>query len=455
MRAVKRALVEFLALPGAIVAGFILLAVVAYAIEQLDITWLAPARTMLARHGFGNATATSTLLGGIAAGLITVTSITFSLLLIAVQQSAAALTSQVFDQFLRRRLNQVFFGFFVGLSLYALLLLATVRPDFNPVLGATVALVLTAVALCCLIVLIYVTIDQARPAVVVKAIHDHTLAARRNQQALLRETRLLPTLDGRPSMPVRARADGYVTAIQVGAIHTAIGQDQQTEVVLRVATGSYVAFDDPIATVVSSDERATAIAGAVRRAVVLDRVRDFDHDPAYGIQQLAHIAWRSVSTSQQNPSPGLLVVDALRDVLARWSAEPDLAEIERSSTSPVVYADDVVAEIMDAFESIAVVASESMQHQTFAAVTAAVATMLSRLPVEYRSRAEDLVLRLLPALGDFVLTAPLDDALSTLAAAFAALDLDETATAVRAAHAGLARSVGTLNSRATRVPTDA
>jgi uncharacterized membrane protein len=85
---------------------------------------------------FADAKATSDLLGTIASSIITVTSITISVLLLAVQQAAGSLTHQVFDQFLRRRQNQFHFGFFVGLALYTLVTLATVGESFNPVLGA-------------------------------------------------------------------------------------------------------------------------------------------------------------------------------------------------------------------------------------------------------------------------------------------------------------------------------
>jgi hypothetical protein len=88
-----------------------------------------------------------------------------TLLLLIVQQSASTMTTQVFDQFLRRRSNQMYFGFFVGLAVYTLITLATVDEPFNPVFAATLAFVLTVIALFLLIVLFYATIHQKRPPV--------------------------------------------------------------------------------------------------------------------------------------------------------------------------------------------------------------------------------------------------------------------------------------------------
>src|SRR5947209_5388449 len=95
-----------------------------------------------------------------ATSVVTVTSITFSVLLLAVQQTASALTPVVFDQFLRRTANQVYFGFFVGLSVYSFLILAMGRQNPAPVYGAALTLLLIVVAMRVLLLLFHGRIDQ-------------------------------------------------------------------------------------------------------------------------------------------------------------------------------------------------------------------------------------------------------------------------------------------------------
>ena len=188
--------------------------------------------------------------GTIATSLITVTSITFSLLLLAVQQGASALTNQVFDQFLRRRGNQFYFGFFVGLSVFALSNLVTTSRSHRPIFGALIAAVLTAVALCLIVVLIYTTIDQMRPSMIVKAIHGHVLKAREAQLSLLRATRR-PAFSKAPMVLRRIVSEhqGYVTSIEVDRIARAVAGDRDgsaggIEVELLVVIGSNVAYHD-------------------------------------------------------------------------------------------------------------------------------------------------------------------------------------------------------------------
>jgi hypothetical protein len=449
---VRRAFASFLALPTAVIACFGLLAIGTYWLDRSGWTWLEPIRDFMRDHVFGSEQSTANLLATIAGGVITITSITFSLLLLALQQSAGALTHDVFDQFLRRRANQVYFGFFVGLTLYSLIVLISVDPPFNPVIGASLALVLTIVALYILLLLIYACISQMRPNEIVRAIHDMTLKARDRQQPLIMRTRRSATFSQMPATVVRASRDGFVSGIDLDAIATGLDQARgSVEVSYLQSIGSYVAFQDPIAEIRGErGEELAALGDCVAGATAIRQDRDVDTDPAYGIDQLATIAWRSISTSQQNPSPGIAAVNALHDLLARWSSSN---EPERDDPPlPDVYLDNVMASAFGALESLTVVASESMQHQTYAAILNAIAVLFERLCPAERQRAEDLVLRSLSGLGDQILTRALDDALAALAESLDEGGALDTARAVRVARNQLAESIGRLNSRSTRVP---
>lgn len=452
---IRRAFAEFLTVPTLIIAGFLLLAAGSYALDHLEWGSAGPIRAFMREHIFRNAKATGDLLDTVASGLITVASITFSMLLLAVQQSAASLTNQVFDQFLRRRINQAFFGYFVGLALYALIILATVDEPYNPVYGATFALLLTIVALFLLIVLLYTTIDQMRPVVIIEAIHDHTLRARERHQSFLRNVRCSPRGDRPVGALIRAIKHGYVVQIDADAIAGAVEQiPGESEVVLLVSVGSFVGYRDPVAEIRSgSTGDYEALQQPVREAIHLELQRDLDRDPAFGVEQLHMIAWTSISTSKSNPYPGLLVIRSLRDLLARWSAA-DIASGEGDRphrAPPVIYCDDIPGQLMDAFESLAIVTSESMQHQTMAEILRTFVTLFDRLPPVLQRRTEELLLRVVSSLGDHVLGAELDSSLSALVRTLDAAGRTDTAAAVEVARQELSTSVGRLISRSTRV----
>ncbi|MGH7445089.1 MAG: DUF2254 family protein [Longimicrobiales bacterium] len=325
-QAVRRAFAEFLWFPTAIVATFLALAAAFFVLERADLAWLQPIRDVLRTNLFTGAESTADLLSTIAGSLITVTSITISLLLVALQQAAGSLTFEVFDQFLRRRYNQFYFGFFVGLALFALITLATVNDPFNPVLAASFAFLLTIVALLLLIVLLYTTINQMRPVEIIEAVHHLTLGARDRQLPFVRRTRRHARAtgadsSGQPTVSINADAHGFVTRIDLDQIESCLATTEgAVEVELDIAIGTFVGFGDTIARIrVGPSADARALADATRGAIRLERRRDIMADPAYGIEQLETIAWTSISTSKSNPAPGLLTIQSLRDLLARWA----------------------------------------------------------------------------------------------------------------------------------------
>ncbi len=447
---IRRSFAEFLTIPTIVIVVFLLLAAGSYVLESAEVGWLQAARENLSIHVFADSQATSALLGTIAGGVITVTSIIISLLLVALQQSAASLTNQVFDQFLRRRINQFYFGFFVGLSLFSLVTLATVTESFNPVFGASLAFLLTVIGLYILLLLLYTTINQMRPAVIIEAIHAHTLNARQYQRSLILKTRRSSRASGPIRRPVKAQRHGFVTGIDIDALGAAARDlGDEAEVVLRVSMGSYRAFEDVVADIKARTvEETKKLEEAVQAAVHFESQRDIMCDPAYGVEQLEMIAWTSISTAKSNPASGLLIIQSLRDISARWSVEDN--EAPKQEPFSVVYTDNVFPRLMDAFETLAVVSYDSMQHQSFAEVIHALAVMFDRLPPAQQRRAEDTILRIISALGEFVLTAELDSTLSALAEALNNCARTSTASAVQAAQDQLRRSIGKLHSRATR-----
>lgn len=442
----RRAITEFLAVPAATVVLFIGLAVAMYVLDRAPVGALEPTRAFLERHFLVDPETAGVLLGTVAGGVITVTSITFSLLLLAVQQSAAAFTSQVLDQFLRRRLNQFYFGVFVGIALYALVTLATANTRVVPIFGSVVALVLTLVALATLVLLLYSTLNQMRPNRIVEAIHDLTLLARERQRPLLGRTRAAAAFPhASVTTRVLAETNGYLTGVHLGRIANAAAEARgRVEVSLLVSVGAYVCFHDMVAEVrAEHDDDARTLAAAVHHALAFERQRNLTIDPAYGVTQLATIGWTSVSSAKSDPAPGLAAVRNLRDLLARWSEESVERDVRDGTPNgappvPLVYRDDVLEGVLGALESVAVAAAESRQHQTCAEVARALAQMADRIPPPTRPSAERVIRVLLATLGDHLSTAGLDHALARLAEAAAAMSHGETAGAVRRARADLA-----------------
>lgn len=415
-----RAFASFLGIPIAVVLLFLALAIATYQVDSAiskDMVKESSALEFL-EGLFGDRGATRTLLATLASALITVTSITFSLLLLAVQQGAASLSNQILDQFLQRRANQFYFGFFVGLSLFTLLALATTRDLHHPIFGTVLAISLTIVALCMMLVLIYTTIGQMRSGEVIGAIAAMTKTARRKDVAILRKTSAGPARESAPKLCCRADRAGTVLNVNVEAVADALAKAViDGQAVVRATKGSYVARGDPLVEIRSTGQLdrkdAERLEQSVRCAFDVGSGRPVKETAVIGIHQLATIAWISASSARSNPQPAVITCRALTDLAWEWTVE----ECERDHESRVVYPDEAVQRCLSALESIAVAATESMQHQTLAEVYDSYARLLDRVSGPVRKQIERAVMLSLSGIEDHVPTTRLLDALDGLACA--------------------------------------
>lgn len=444
----QRAFGEFLTVPSVVIVIFLGLAGVMIWLDQIRLEHHWPSIVP------GSHDSIQTLLGTIATSIITVTSITFSLLIVAVQQGAAALTSQVYDQFLRRRANQVYFGFFVGLALYCLVTLAAVHPNYTPVYGALVGFILTIVALYLLILLIYSTIDQMRPVMIVKNIREHIERARASQAELLSSTwaHLPATFEPTRTVRLTSNEPGYLTHVDIGALREiAERRVGATAVVVLRSIGDHLSPGEEVLEAHLRLDRSNCEAPELLlTALRLDDQRDLDTDAGYGIEQLTTIGWTSTSTAKSNPQPGMLACWNLQDLVGRWYGPTSELPRRCEQGLPIVYTDRVPVDLLRAFESLVVVASESMQHQTLATIYRALEFTLRYVPSDIANTVGEITSRSLSALADHVPTGDLEESVKRLENALDARGLSQAGQQLRVAWKDLANSIGSLHSRATR-----
>lgn len=379
-----RSLFEFIAVPALIVVAFVILA---EAIDWLDNhagpmhSW-SPLRRWLAQY-VGDTQSAIGVLTAIAGSLFTVTSITFSILILAVQQGATVLNSQIVDHYLRRSSNRAWFGFFVGISLFALITLVQTTHTRAPIFGVMMSTILGAVALFALILLIYGTIDQMRPATLIEAMVDTAIAARQCQLPLLTASKA-PNGQATGTV-VPAPLGGHLARVNISALQALLAKHPDLRIAIHPAIGDFVTIGHPLASLSHADDDIVQTVGA---AMVLTRKRDIADDAGYSLHHLHTIGWTAISTARSDPAVGSIAVQALRDLAVAWQQNPPRA----SSDARLTYDDRLPLQLVDTIESLMVASSESRQHQTMALILDTLAAILPVMP-DVQRRAMPGVMR--------------------------------------------------------------
>jgi uncharacterized membrane protein len=409
----RRSLREFLALPLAMVIGFIALAVLTSVLDRSDARWLRPVEQVLS--AVVPASENQAMLRTVGPGVLTLMTITFFLLLTLVHRMADVFTWVVVEPFLLRRTNQAFFGYFAGLSVYYVIVVGVVTPD-NAVFSTAAALVLSVVALIGLVVFGYLVLDQLRPPSVVESIVRLTLRTRADSQARLRRVRDEPMLVNLPATTVRAECSGYLVRIDFEALARAADSvPGAAEIELCARLGNHVVTGSDLAAVrAERDTDRERLAEAVLDALRCGRERQLDRDPVYGVHQLSSIGW--AAATQRDPEAAVVAVDGLHTLLSMWAQKSSRGSepADDGGVLPVVYRDTTIPEVLSALASIAVGAIEGGQHQTCAQALNVFAMTLPRLSPDLQRVALGQVRRTLPTATSHPYTAELERALTTL-----------------------------------------
>ena len=279
----------------------------------------------------GGAETARSVLSSIAGSLITATSLTFSLTVIALQLASSQASPRVLRLFARDPQVHWTLAAFLGTFAYSLTVLRSVRsetgdiPEFVPRISVTVAFALTLVSVLMLVFFLAHLAAQLRVETMLKEIHaetDHTidLVGDRNADAPAYTHPIPPPGD---AQPVTATSSGFITGedlnslVQSAASH-GIVIHQSKRVGDNVLTGTPIAFFSSREG--RADEIDDSIHDAVRSAYAIGYERTASQDVDFGVQQIQDIALRALSPGVNDPTTAVHALGHLGAITSRMLA---------------------------------------------------------------------------------------------------------------------------------------
>ena len=318
---------SFWFIPALVVA---LAAALALGAVELDA---AVGDAALAKHPrlFGaGAEGTRQLLSAIASSTITVAGVVFSITIVALSLTAAQYSPRVLRNFMRDRANQLVLGIFVGIYVYCLLVLRTIRGGEDAFVPGISMLGGVGFALIGIGVLIFFIHHIAT------SIQVSEIAARvaRETVAALAEQHGRPGGQADPQAPalpdqmswraVPALATGYIQAFEKGRLLD-YARDRRCTVRMERAAGDFVVAGEMLLSVAGADPDEAQVKH-LNRASAINTYRDVAQDPAFGVQQLVDIALKALSPGINDTATARNSLDYLTAILFEAARHPQAAE---------------------------------------------------------------------------------------------------------------------------------
>jgi len=276
----------------------------------------------------GSADAARQILTAIAAALITVVGLVFSILIVALTLASTQFGPRILRNFIRDRGVQVTLGTFVATFFYVVLTLGSVshgsRGDFVPHVSITVSLGLTLIDVGVLVYFInHVARSIQLPEVIASIAGDLTDAI--EAEYSVATTRCAPISAAgdllsrleEEGAPVEATTSGY---LQFVGYSTLVGIAVETDAVIQLLyrPGHFLVRGLPLARVWPADAAAD-VARGLEQAHVTGASRTLRQDLAFAIDQLVEIAIRALSPAVNDPFSAMSCIDWLGDALCRMT----------------------------------------------------------------------------------------------------------------------------------------
>ena len=272
-----------------------------------------------------------TLLSAVAASMITVTGVTFSVMIVAFTLASSQFTPRLLRNFMRDVGNQVVLGIFIATFAYCLWILRVVGAppgNFIPRISVTCAFGLTMVSIGALVYVIHHAAALIQAQAIIAAI------GRELDQALdplypegvgvspgAEQHHELPADFASGSVDVCAKRSDYIEAIDGdGLIAFAMKHDLLLELAYR--PGDFAVEGEVIARAYPRERVTAEIMQSIQDAFVFQPQRTQTQDPEFVLGELVEIAVRALSPGINDPATAVLCVDRLSAALARVAARP-------------------------------------------------------------------------------------------------------------------------------------
>lgn len=275
------------------------------------------------------------LLGTVAGAVITVTSLVFSLTVVALQLAASNYSPRLLRSFVRDLGNQVVLATFLATFAYSYAVLRTIRAGtdggdpFVPSLAVDLLLFFVLASIAALVYFIHHLTQSIRVERILDAVLDETMEIiERAEEASVRVPREpLPDVPA-AAVPLPALRSGDVQALELDQLAR---RAEKADVIVRLrpAVGDHIVKGTKLAWVWPraggrrlSSEEVRHIAHALEDGMQVGRERTMQQDVAYGVRQLVDIALRAISPAVNDPTTAGQAVDRLGVILGALIVRP-------------------------------------------------------------------------------------------------------------------------------------
>ena len=268
-----------------------------------------------------------TIVSVIAAGLISITVFSFSMVMVVLNQAASQLSNRVIDRLIGNKLQQFVLGFYIGTIIYSLLLLSSIRDVesgvYVPALSTYLLILLAVIAIFLFVFFLHFITQSIKYSVVIKRIFTETKQSLEHYCHLKVEPGLVPLSEGQT---VTAYKSGIFESFSRKEMVSLL-QENSCTISFMVFRGEFILKDVPLFSISHQREEISEdIIQKINEHISIVDEESVRHNFSFGFRQLTEVAIKALSPGINDPGTAVQSVRALIELLSyRMKHFPDNA----------------------------------------------------------------------------------------------------------------------------------
>jgi uncharacterized membrane protein len=256
-----------------------------------------------------------TILSATSTSLLTMTTITFSSVLVVLTTLLANFSPRTMHNFNSDSKIQRVLGVFIGGYIYSLVLLNQVRENetSNFFFVPTLAIIVAFICVGMFVFLIHHMTEWIKVGNIISTITKETLSSIEDKKRT-DEPEEDFSLDNKNTIEIKSRHEGYIQDI---SLEEMIGFAERKQIVIAFNKdqGDYVDVDTPLLTVSSAGP--SVHQDEILKYITLNTDHESKNDIEFGIQKIAEIALRGIAPGKNDPETAIACIEHLAQILTK------------------------------------------------------------------------------------------------------------------------------------------
>ncbi|NLY36082.1 MAG: DUF2254 domain-containing protein [Tissierellia bacterium] len=286
------------------------------------------------------------ILGTLSGSLLTITTFTFSTIMVVLTMYSSNFSPRVVNNFLTDKITMKVLGIFVGGFFYCILALFFMRKTYSEylVVSATIAVIYSVLCIIYFVIFVYNVSSSIQATKLIARLYDESTEI--VERALnLREDYL--SLDeyevGRfnSKLEITSKTNGYLELIEFKEILSTL-KDIETKFIIKVDIGDFISKNQVIATLHYNEKLDDEdLVDKLLKRFNIEEERIAYNDYRFSLQKIIDITLRALSPGINDPNTAIHCINILGVLLSKLSEIEGRYTVIKSdnSKSEVIYED--------------------------------------------------------------------------------------------------------------------